>query len=543
MKVKLILLGLCCILAIRAKAQQLDINSTHELTGKSKRGYLGKVIYDEASETTDLIFVTKATESKVKMEHYFFDKEYKFLRMEEDIIELEKANAKYKWFKYRGENYSKEWISVESNLVGTLVLKRKRADYKWSWWDGGYNITIKLLEKLKPRNEDGGKYFVYNMFDNLATGNTMVLTGAKPAKGETNAFKQSTEFEIVEVTPDLDVIVKDKFKFDYPMTIVYSSIVSNPGAEDEGEAFTDANGNVIPDLSTGDLVLLMAPADVGMKKANNPNAKAYTYLRINSQGKVIARVDIPSATSTWGIYQAFNSGQDIYLLGPTQDKAYYNMADKEKWTGFQLAKISGGKLVWVTNNNMDDFEARLQTPPSQKRAPAYKGKKFHYTTSLLTSKGEIFVAGQNLNTGGETIDFTDVLLFHFDNQGKLRAQYGGRRNENNKYAKANPTTQNMYESTDGSKVYWMIAELKDIRTTTEAGSAAWRPLIYPNIAAINLNSATIGDFTAYGLDEGGKQAYFLHNRFPVMMHKKANAIVFLGESKNEKTLWFGRLRF
>jgi hypothetical protein len=547
-RILVVLLALCSLAAGPLHAQQLEVNTTHELTGKSKRGYLGKVVYDEAAQTTDLIFVTKATDTKVKMEHYYFDKDYKFLRMEEDVIELTKANTKYKWFKYRGENYSKEGITIENNLAGTLVLKRKRTDYTWSWLYGGYRIKVTLLDKVKPRNADGGKYFAYGVFDNLSTGNSLVLTDAKAAKGDTNPFKHTQELEILEVTSDLDVMVKDKFSFDYPVSMIYNAIVTDSSLPaDDAEDFTDEQGNSVPDLSRGDLVMVFAPADFSMKKFLNPNPKDYVMVRVNAEGKVVSRVSIPSHAATWNIFEGFRAGNDIYLLGPTLDKKYHNTtmvagADAVKWEGFQLAKISGSKLEWVTNNNMDDFEARLQTPPSQKRAPAYKGKRFRYNSSLLTSKGEIMVAGQNFNAGNSGISYTDVLLFHFDNQGKLLAQYGGRREENNDLAKALATPQMLFESGDGSKVYWMINEIKGARETTDPGAGV-RALIYPNLAVVDVAAAKIGDFTAYGQDDKGKQAYFLHNQFPVLQQRKANALVFLGESKNERVLWFGRIRF
>lgn len=538
-----------------ATAQSLEVDKTYEITGKSRRGYLGKVNYDEATGHTELIFVTKSTDKLMKLEHYIFDKDYNYVRMDTEEIEFEKAATKYKWFKYRGEDYSETGISVEKNMVGTLVLKQKTTYYKWSWWWGGYNVTVKLDKKVKPRNEDGGKYFAYLPYENYRTGNTLVLCGAKDkAEKGADAWQHLKKFEMLEVTKDLDVIKKDEFAFDYPMSIVYSGLVMHDGADED--VMLDEQGNPIENLANGDIVLILAPTDMAGKKLSNPDAKAYVYLRLSNEGKVLERIELPSQNGVWFPYEVFRQGNDVYIAGPASaDKYFSNVipgpgdageaaAEGAKWEGFQLAKISGGKVAYLSFSNMDDFEAKLQTPPSQKRAPAYKGKRFRYSSFAMMPDGQIFIAGQNFGKnqeGGYT--FKDVLLFHFDAQGKLRAQYGARRAENNDLAKSAETEQILIPGTDGQTLYWMLGELDGLREEPELANSAVKVLVYPNVAKINVAGTGIGDFVAFGTDEKGKPRYYLHNQFPILYQKNANKVAFLGANKPGKVLWFGRMAY
>ncbi len=140
-----------------ALAQKLEMEKTYEITGKSKRGYLGKVLYDANMKVYSLIYVTKSGERKVKFETYEFDKDFNFLKKSEDEQDIDRAKLKFTWFNFKGETYVMEAISVSGNLVGTLVLKKKRITYSYDWFFGGYNKKVELLEKVKPKNDDGSQ--------------------------------------------------------------------------------------------------------------------------------------------------------------------------------------------------------------------------------------------------------------------------------------------------------------------------------------------------------------------------------------------------
>ena len=219
-------------------------------------------------------------------------------------------------------------------------------------------------------------------------------------------------------------------------------------------------------------------------------------------------------------------------------------ADTEgmKWKLFQLAKITGSKLEYLTTTDLDEFEAKLKTPPSQKKTPSYRGKRFHFTTAAVYKDGSIVICGQNFQKEKrQNVTFKsyrDVVTFYFDSQGKLKAQYGVRREENNKYARMAPTVQIISEGQ--STIYWTVMEMDGVRTEKEGKYKAVKALIYPNVARIEPGTGDISDFVAFGTVDG-KPQYYLHNGNPILPIPGDNSIVFLGADKPGKTLWFGKV--
>ena len=62
---------------------------------------------------------------------------------------------------------------------------------------------------------------------------------------------------------------------------------------------------------------------------------------------------------------------------------------------YQIMKVSSGKVAWVNSTPLEEFEEKIATPPSQKKAPEYKGKNFDRRITFITDDGEMILAGQN----------------------------------------------------------------------------------------------------------------------------------------------------
>lgn len=242
-------------------------------------------------------------------------------------------------------------------------------------------------------------------------------------------------------------------------------------------------------------------------------------------------------------------GGETFIFGPSKgEDKYFNQVlsagtDPEtmKWDHFQIAKIENGNVAFVNAVSLDEFEQKIQTPPSQKKAPAYKGKKFAYTSISSSSSGDIFIMGQNFslakdNNGYQYRKYKDPLMFQFSKDGRLKAQYGVRRDDNNKYAEASRCFQHLEESNDHKSLYWIIGEIDGMRTEKELGSSKYKVLMYPSVAKVDIANGKVGDFVPFGQ---GK--YYLNNRFPYLPVDQKHSIVFFGESKNGRTLWFGKM--
>jgi hypothetical protein len=534
------------------RAQKLTLEKTHKITGQAKRGYLDEVKYDETSGNTALSFITRETtnitgnKSKVKYQIFNFDKEYNFINMDEKV-------DVYHNKRYKGDNYSVTGISMENNLAGTFVLRKKQIDYTWNWFFGGYNKKVKLLEKIKPKDDVGSKYSLLAKFENDETGEVIALVRPKGKNATPN------EFSLMKVNSELEFAITETKKFDNPQVLASNILIPKVGDSDDDEGgdeeapaedgpeASDDQGNI----ASNDAAFIFAPSSSG-GKSSNPNS--YTYWRVDATGKILETVQINAKASVWDINQSISAGESFYIGGPANEGKFYDQTiskpafgpapdlENIKWKTYQLCKITNGEVEYITLTNLDDFEAKLQIPPSQKKSPSYRGKKFHFTTATTYHDGSIFVCGQNYDwttvNKVKQKSYKDVVMFYFDPKGILKAQYGVHREENNKYAKASATSQSIYVGKES--VYWSIMEMDGVRTEQEGKVKAVKALIYPSVARIDPESGKINDFVQLGLEDG-KPKYYLHNSFPILQISSDNSMVYLGADKPGKTLWFGKL--
>jgi hypothetical protein len=532
-------------------AQQLSKEGTHEISKKANKGYLYEPTVDEAKNEVTMTYVTKATGRKAKFETYKFDMDFNFKGMEESEVPLEKI----KGFKAdKGEEYSVEAVTVEPNLLGTLILKSKTYKRKWNWFWGGYDTKVSFGEKIKPKSEDGGKFQYIAHSEQQESGNILIFAGDK-GTGLGNALKMTTEIHILRFDHDLNKISDNLLKFDYPQTVV---AVNTDDQDDDND-------------KDNDVLLLFAPmGGKAYRKSADPVATNYTFVRVGKDGNVKERVSVASKAGIFNGNMFVTIGDDVLIMGATGEKtddyfdekfaAPVNMRDDEvekfKAKGFQVVKISKGKTEFVSNNTLEDFDKKSQSPPSQKKNPEYTGRKFKVADIKLLSNGDILLAGQkytkakggghvmkfgNLGSlgggSGGGAEYEDIIMMHFGGNGVLKASYGVRREENDKEAKSSPNNQLIMESKDGKSVYWTIMEMKGWRQEKELGESKYKFLMYPNVSKIDVASAKIGDFVQMGQ---GKSDYYVNNKYPSLPIGNGQ-IVFLGENKSGKTLWFAKM--
>ncbi len=511
-----------------AAAQKLDIEKTYEITGKSKRGYLGKVEYDAATKVYSLTYVTKTTDRKAKFEVYKFDKNFNFLSKTDDEIEFEKAKLKFSWFNFKGDQYAVEAISVSGNLVGTLVLKKKRISYTYDWFFGGYNKKVEILEKIKPKNDEGNKYFYYGHEEDDVTGDILVLVGLKE-KGD--PAKQGREFALLKFNKDFDKVKETNFKFDYVQALAIKRSIP--------KMYEGDNENT----GIGGMMLVFAPiGGSGYNKVADPNKNAYTYVKVNENGELVDRVTFTSPATYWKIDEIVPVGSDntVYVFGPSaegKDKYYNESWAITKFKAIQLMKIKDGKLQYITSANLDEIESKIKTPPSQKKSPNYEGKKFDIKGYAVGSSDDFFIYGQNFDTGDKGIKYRDVIGFHFDSKGVLKSQYGVDTKETNAAALSNGAPQFLVEGSNHQDIYWIITEIDGLK---EGANGITKLLLYPRVAKINVAAGTIGDFVTLGKVD--KKAFYLDNKFPYLPVADDNALVFFGSDKPGKYIWFGKLK-
>lgn len=541
MKPKPFLTFLTLAAFLTTQAQKLSKEATYEISKKANKGYLYEPKVDEANNELSLTYVTKASGRTAKFETYKFDLNFNFKSVEESETPLEKIKG---YRSDKGEEYTLQSLTVEMNLVGTLVLRRKIIKRKWNWFWGGYDSKVQLADKIKPRTDDGEKLFYMAHTEQDEKETILVLAGAKGSK---EPMKQYQEVHIMRFDKELNRISDEVINFDHPQYIVGINTADN----DE-----DANAE-------DDVLVLFAPmGGRSVGKAADPDPTNYTFMRIGYDGKIKERIAIKSKSGVFNGTMFVQSGNDVLILGATgKEDDYYNekfssaqptsdsrdgQNEDFKAKGFQVVKISGGKAVFVSNNTLEDFEKKAKTPPTQKRSPEYTGKKFRVADVKIAPSGDIFLSGQKYkksnggllgNNSGPVIKYEDIVMMHFGSDGVLKASYGVRREENDKDASMSANTQMLTLSNDGSKLYWTIMEMSGFKQEKELGDSKYKFLIYPNVSVIDINKASIGDFVQFGQ---GKTDYFLNNKYPWLPIGNGQ-IVYLGENKSGKTLWFAKM--
>jgi hypothetical protein len=527
-------------MAVPAVAQNVEVEKIYEISGKAKRGYLGGVEFDETSQIYSLTYVTKSTVKVGRFETYKFDKDFNFIEMVEEEVEFTKAKTKWKWFDFGGELLSGELLTVENNMVGQLVLKKGKFYRKWDWFNGGYYVDYELTEKTKPKDPEGRKlsmitYVTDAPSDQItyyggwswlgtsatkdysaATGDVTIVCTVIPNAKDAKAGVVKYEYVVMRVSAsDLTIKKEQKFEFSSPQTVIASKVLPN-----------------------ADFAMVFAPVNAGKKAAIDP--LGFTYVRISSTDcQVKERIAFKSLDSYWDIADiTLTDKNEVIIYGPANskdnDKYYSEQVGAAKFSDFMMLKIADGKLAWVTNTNLDEFEAKLQAPPSQKKAPAYKGKKFAIGGLEIAPNGDMLIYGQNYKTKDDGIDFTDIVVFHFDVNGKLKSQYGLDVLESNKYAKSVFSESLFTASGDNKNMYWIIFEIAGLKVGDKP-----RQLNYARVGKINLAGATVGDFVALGQAKGDK--YYLENSFPILPSKDGNKLTFFGSDKGGRTLWFCRV--
>lgn len=510
--------------------QKIEAQNTYEITGKAKRGALGHVEYDQNTGVYTLVYVTKSNDKMAKFQIYTFDRDFKFLKMVEDEVEFEKAKTKYTWFKYNGELYSVTGNYVEPNLVGTLVLKKKKITYKYDWLLLGYHKTVDILEKVKPKTDDGRKLFYLKHAEDDRTGEIYVLCGVKPNTKDVQddkaaAYRHFMDIHMLKFNTDLDLVADIPVKFDYPQQIAFGSTLVKMYEDDPDN----------PGIS-GIVFVTVPQGGPGMNKFADPKMNNYTYLRFSTEGAPVLkdRISFESPAIYWRMDELVSMNDAIYIFGvsaPGKEKYYNMITSVTKFKGVQLMKVANGKVEYLTETNLEDFEAKIKYPPGQKKIEAYEGKKFHFANYYAAENGDFFVMGQKFDESKEGNKYKDVLTFHFDNKGVLKAQYAVDLLESNQYSKAAGCPQELVDA--GKSMYWLLMEIK--------GVTMWnpKPLTYPRIGKIDMAAGSIGELQAFGKIE--KNDYYLDPKYPFLQTDGGNKIVFFGSDKSGKVIWFCRV--
>ncbi|GAB4124316.1 MAG: hypothetical protein OHK0045_11380 [Raineya sp.] len=511
------------------QAQTVELEKTHELSKRAKRGYLYHVNQDTETGNVDLIFITSQNSRRIKMEIYSFDKDYNLLDQRQEEQEIENNRIKLRLGKsdveikvtYK-EPFVRYGISVERTLTGALVLKKKETTYTWSTFFGEYTKSVKTLEKVKPKTDEGDKYLLVSHYEDDYTGDAIILATPKNEMG----YKRMT---LMRFNKDLELVNKKDVDFNYAMNAFYKTVVTEPSPDDEAI-----------ELSKGAFIML-APTRWGRKEIRAPKDKVneFEILEFDNNFENIVRVPFKAATSLWRIDQTFQQGDKWYFYGlsaDAKDKYHDQILNPNKFKSVQLMKYNSteNKVEYIANTSLGEMKAKIKTPPSQKRKPVFKGNLFEKKVILINDRDELVLSGQNYKATKKGVVYQDVITLYFDNKGVLKAMYGVDPVENNKFAKSWGAPQYILDVGESKQnMYLILTEIDGY----DRGDNRFE--YYPRIAKISKNDASISNFTTLGVVN--KKKFYLDKKHP-FFNPAPNKITFFASTSNGKYIYFGRVK-
>ncbi|MBK6834559.1 MAG: hypothetical protein IPG89_09885 [Bacteroidetes bacterium] len=531
-KIFLIPALLMCLGMSRLSAQTIEVEKTYELSKKSAKGVLKSVTFENDKYT--LIYVTKATEQKVKFETYEFDKDFNFINMTPEELNNDVARKRLAKGKKveTPETYTRVYAKAGGNLVGTLVIEIWERTYRWDWAYGGYLYTEKQLNKIKPKGEEGAKYQLLNSFSDGATGDMICLVMYKPsAYGKDGKVGEmdAPDYKLLRISKADGSIIKEKVidnQYSYQIALMRTFVSPDPDNEDE-------------ELVTG-CGFVFAPVEQGKawKQFENPKNNEFMYMEVSSDLDIVIKKSFEVTNAQWRIDELVrDADKNVYLFGPALEPKNkfmgYTMIAETKFKAVQLAKLnSNGDRQYCSFTDLKQFEVTAMKPASQKKSPEYSGKKFRILDYNLATNKDFLVTGQNFETGKVT-KFTDVMVFHFDKDGVLKANYGIDKLTKSDAGELNAMPTIMLSGDNPSNMYLLMKEI-------DAYNKAGRALTYARLAQIKTDGKGISDVTTLGMVKDDPK-YYLDENFPFLSGANGN-VVFFGSDKKGRNIWFSRVK-
>ena len=527
-------------------AQSPILEKSYEVSSKAKRGFIESIEINKENGNIDLAYVlpnvysTKRDNflsivpigvlsgSKIKYEVYTYDK---------DLNLIGTSREEERAYLQRYKEYS--YTTIEPTIrLGCLCLSFKQIEIKAEYnWFSGYKKTSKVVDKKKAENEDGGNYSFTGMYyDVFSEKSILVLAGKKVKKDMWSAF---TKYDILNVDTDIKMNVTESFNFEYGNNVIYSAPLKDQKEETNDE---------LP----RDWIIVFAPMSGSKAKPTD-----FTYVRISPKGKILERVSFDSPSNAWNIEGAYDNNGSVYLYGSaiTKDPAkkfYPDIVnkgwDKLTYTNYQIAKITKGKLDFISSTSLKDLNEKQVKPANQKKLLEIDGEEYVTNGINILNSGEILITYHDVETataaqGSLYQKQNSVFLFQFDASGNFKKNYGVEINPDQKKAGFStggvwslPATHYFYPAADGKKLNWFIRSVKDVdcigEANAEKNTIVCKPMNGINYGSINLETGEISEYKTIG---EGKNPYYLFSK--TSGSPMGNYIYFFSETeKGDKML-------
>ncbi len=511
------------------------------LSNKAQKGYMDGTIFDENGNISVLYKIPGDKKKKeLFYELYSFDKDLKFLEgksVNEPKVEIMPDRIAGRLKAWVGGSTSFDVLSMK------LKVFIKKENQKWDYKKQEY-VTDKVISEdvVKLKTEAGRNYLGVAAYENEETDKIMVL-----AFYETGDKKNPKQYVLLEI--DIDGGVKER---NIDAIGAYSMVYCQEITEEA------------PGKSVGkqDFVVILAP------KTGNGDATKYVYLHYDIKGTLKNKVEFTSPSSNLLVNSVDVKNGEVFMsaLSTKSKEAYeevfkdyasignpgasddgnfqlakYNKAASEEMDFLHLLKFSGNKMIFATTAPVTEFKAKKQIAQGEKSGKVYNGKKFFVQNFEVTPNNEFLVTGQT--TFMQTINnvpvkaYGDIICFHFDSQGKIKAQYAVDKLYEDKQSETSSMPQTFFVTADGKSAYWEIIEFK----MEKDFFGNYFPHYFPRIVKIDLVKATLGEFKY----PGNKKYYVYHGNGSLTMYFDANTATrtYVGIGIKDKDVWVSKVTF
>ncbi|HEY8403031.1 MAG TPA: hypothetical protein VIK71_00345 [Flavobacteriales bacterium] len=516
---------------------QTSIETNQPISKKSLKGFLDNIQNDENGHI-HITYKTKGgKKDEVIYERYSFDNNLNFVGTF-DIKEEKEAYPPMEregFYAYVGGTTSFDVLSQK------LKIQKVKFNYQWNYKNQRYEVkSVRTLDIIKPRNDDGKVFHgcaAYYSNDYNKSG--LFILAKSTSKNSENDTYQILLF-------DDQLMLKEKaLNLQSGYTLVYCEQLPND-----------------------EVVAIFAP------NKGSADPSRYIYFRLDLEGNELSRIEFNAPKAAVIISAAHEQDGYVYFFG-TSGKKSNNSFDQVyseyspiynpgytglgrnlvdfKWQkalntemeNFHIFKFSNRAFEFASSTPVKEFKQKFITAPKDKGASPYNGKRFAVYNFLVTEEGDYLISGQltdRTRLGDQLVEaYHDVLCFHFDSKGNLKAQYGIGKASNNKKNIIFGNDQDLILSADGKSLYWVMYEVKGVKgyesfMDAYNGRVTFYPRYYPRITKIDLASNTMGAILVPG--EG---KYFLKRGKNRIWDADTRSITYIGNDEKYKAIWLSRV--
>src|SRR5437867_606514 len=337
---KQILVGTCCALALRLAAVAADnlIERSYPLSSGAKGGFVDS---HQVNGAGNLEVIYKYKGKNAIYEHYEFDRGLNLVKQWES--ETDPGQYEIKPDREFAYLYARTGGGNSFNIISTkLHLVKVTSNDTWIKERQRYRRKITRTDEFKARNEENRNYEGFDAFDNETTGGMMILAAADAKQAGTG--RKMRQFEVLDARLD-GTFQRFPIEFEHPHSLVYSAHIRNQPA---GPFHREENN----DLENSDMGFIFAPDD-GDKA---PDARQYTYVRMDKQGAVKERMILNTPPGSTIITSHHSDGGDtVYFCGVAlKENKFYRQSFNE------YAPLPNPSFGEAASGRMFEYEKRLR---------------------------------------------------------------------------------------------------------------------------------------------------------------------------------------